>query len=209
MARTRQRFGRTNPVPFPTPHQAIGLSSTSNDDPGQSSDTDTLVNNDIPEQIRIRPDIPDDIDPEDQRTPRDLLLLETRGEEDPFNVDSPDFEWPELTLVDQEIMGAARATAWEFRRRDVEDRTTNHLPLPRESMDLYLATERGEPLDSPNTTPLHECLEANSQREIWDPASGRRLHQLRPRTADEQGALEHALSCIVWQERPWCSRAAL
>ncbi len=116
MARTRQHFGRTNPVPFPTPRQAIGLSSTSNDDPGQSSDTDTLINNDVPEQIRIRPDIPNDIDPEDQRTPRELLLLETRGEEDPFNVDGPDFEWPELTLVDQEIMGAARATAWEFRR---------------------------------------------------------------------------------------------
>ncbi len=30
-----------------------------------------------------------------------------------------------------------------------------------------------------------------------------------PRTAEEQGALEHALACNVWQEAPWRSRAAM
>ncbi len=76
-------------------------------------------------------------------------------------------------------------------------------------MDLYLAIERGEQLDAPDATPLVEQLNANAQREIWDPAPGRRLSHLQPQTADEQDALEHALSCLVWQERPWCSRAAL
>ncbi len=137
-----------HPVPFPTPCRALRLPSTSNDDPTQTSDTDTLVNRDVPEQILIRPNVPDDIDPKDQRTPRELLLLETRGEEDPFNVDGPDFEWPELASVDREIMGIARAMAWEFRRRDVEDRATNDLPGPREPMALYLALHRGEPLDA-------------------------------------------------------------
>ncbi len=116
LASTRRRPGRQNTVPFPTPRQAIGLPSTSNDDPAQTSDTDTLVDRDVPEQIRIRPDVPDDIptnesDPEDQRTSRELLHPETRREEDPFNVNGPDFEWPELSEVDREIMGAARVTA--------------------------------------------------------------------------------------------------
>ncbi len=122
LAGTHRRLRRQNTVPFPTPRRAIGLPSTSNNDPDQTSDTDTLVDRDIPEQIRIRPDVPEDIrttdriDPdEDQRTPRELLLLETRGEEDPFNVDGPNFEWPELSTIDREIMGIARATAWEFR----------------------------------------------------------------------------------------------
>ncbi len=63
MARTRQRIRRQNPVPFPTPRRALHLPSTSNDDP--ASDTDTLVNRDIPKQIRICPDIPEDIIPSD------------------------------------------------------------------------------------------------------------------------------------------------
>ncbi len=61
LARTRPRLRRSNPVPFPTPRRAIGLPSTSNDDPDQTSDTDTLIDRDIPEQIRIHPDIPEDI----------------------------------------------------------------------------------------------------------------------------------------------------
>ncbi len=77
-------------------------------------------------------------------------------------------------------MGAARATAWEFRRRDIEDRTTDGLPGPREPMALFLALNRGEPLDSPNAAPLSERLELNDNREVWDPAPGRRLHHLRP-----------------------------
>ncbi len=76
-------------------------------------------------------------------------------------------------------------------------------------MALYLTLNQGEPLGSPNSAPLVERIAANAQREIWDPAPGRRLLHLQPQTADEQGALEHALSCIIWQEGPWCSQAAL
>ncbi len=72
-------------------------------------------------------------------------------------------------------------------------------------MALYLTLNRGELLSSPDAAPLSERLELNANREIWDPAPGRRLLTLRPRTADEQGALEHALSCLVWQERLWRS----
>ncbi len=119
VARARQRIRGQDRVPFPTPCRAIGLPSTSNDDPAQTSDTDTLVDRDIPEQIQIRPDVPEDVttnEPEDGRTSRELLTLDIRGEEDPFNVDSPDFEWPELDEVDRDVLGAARVTAWEFRR---------------------------------------------------------------------------------------------
>ncbi len=214
LAGTSRRHRGQDRVPFPTPRRAIGLPSTSNDDPAQTSDTDTLVDRDVPEQIRIRPDVPEDIpanesNAEDQRTSRELLTLDVRGEEDPFNVDGPDFEWPEPDEVDRDILGAARLTAWEFRRRDVEDRAVNGIPGPRESMGPYLALNRGEPLDAPNATSLSERLELNANREIWDPAAGRRLLTLRPRTAEEQGALEHALACIVWQEIPWRSRAAM
>ncbi len=212
LVRPRRRIGGQNRIPFPTPRRAIGLPSTSNDDP--TSDTDTLVQGDIPEQIRIRPDVPMDVttdepDTIDERTSRELLALDHRGEEDPFNVDGPDFEWPELDEVDRDIMGAARSTAWEFRRRDVEDRAVDNIPGPREPMAIYLATNRGEPLDTPGALPLSERLERNANREIWDPAAGRRLLTLRPRTTEEQGALEHALACIVWQEAPWRSRAAM
>ncbi len=212
LASTSRRIGRQNRVPFPTPRRAIGLPSTSNDDPAQTSDTDTLVDGDIPEQIRIRPDVPDDIpadESEDQRSSRELLTLEHRGEEDPFNVDGPDYEWPELEEIDRDIMGAARATAWEFRRNDVKSRAVDGVPGPREPMGLYLAHNRGESLDNPNAAPISERLELNANREIWDPSPGRRLLTLRPRTAEEQGALEHALACIVWQEGPWRSRAAM
>ncbi len=61
LARTRPRLRRQNPVPFPTPRRAIGLLSTSNDNPPETSDPDTLVERDIPEQIRIRPEVPEDI----------------------------------------------------------------------------------------------------------------------------------------------------
>ncbi len=133
VARTRRGIRGQDRVSFPTPRRALGLPSTSNDDPAQTSDTDTLVERDVPEQIRIRPDVPEDIpanESEDGRTSRELLTLETRGEEDPFNVDGPDFEWPELDEVDRDILGAARVTAWEFRRRDVEDRVVDGIPGP-------------------------------------------------------------------------------
>ncbi len=173
LARTSRRLRRQNPVPFPTSRRAINLPSTSNDDPTQTSDTDTLINRDIPEQIRIRPDIPENIptditnDPDDQRTPRELLHLKTKEKRDPFNVDGPDFEWPKLSDVDREVMGIARATAWEFRRRDIEDRAVDNVPGPREPMALYLALNRGEPLDSPDAAPLSKRLELNANREIW------------------------------------------
>ncbi len=176
-----------------------------------TSDTDTLVHSDIPKAIRIQPvpNVPRDIDPdEDQHTPRELLRLEHRGEEDPFNVDGPDFEWPKLAPIDREIMGAARATAREFRRHDIEDHAT--VPLgPQRTMDLYLALNRGEPLNDPGALPLNEQILANQERRVWDPAVGSWVRDLQPRTADEQSALEHALSCVVWQEGPWCSHAAL
>ncbi len=190
LARTSRRLRRQNPIPFPTPHRAIGLSSTSNDDPAQTSDTDTLVDRDIPEQIPIRPDVPEDIptsladndDPnEDQRTSRELLLLETRGEEDVFNIDGPDFEWPKLSPVDREIMGVARTVAWEWRRHDIENRSTNGLPGPREPIALFLALNRGEPLGSPDAAPLSEWLELNANREIWDPPPrGKDTHSSTP-----------------------------
>ncbi len=181
VAGTRRCLRRQNPVPFPTPRRAIGLPSTSNDDPAQTSDTDTLVDQDIPEQIGIHPDVPEDIPTsitnndeqgENQPTSRNLLRLDTRREEDVFNVDGPDFEWPELSEVDREIMGVARTVAWEWRRHDVENRSTNGQPGPREPMALYLALNRGEPLGSPDAAPLSERLELNANREIWDPAPG-------------------------------------
>ncbi len=76
-------------------------------------------------------------------------------------------------------------------------------------MALYLALNRGEPLGSPGAASLSERLGLNATREVWDPAAGRRLLHLRPCTADEQSALEHALACLVWQEVPWRSRAAM
>ncbi len=74
VARAHQRLRRQNPVPFPTPRRALHLPSTSNDDPAQISDTDTLVERDVPKQICICPDVPEDIPTtnpgtdEDQRT---------------------------------------------------------------------------------------------------------------------------------------------
>ncbi len=43
LARTRPCLRRQDRVSFPTPCRAIGLPSTSNNDPNQTSDTDTLV----------------------------------------------------------------------------------------------------------------------------------------------------------------------
>ncbi len=76
-------------------------------------------------------------------------------------------------------MGVARTVAWEWRRHDVENRTTDGQPGPREPMALYLALNRGEPLGSPNAAPLSERLQLNANREIWDPAPGRRILTLR------------------------------
>ncbi len=167
MDRACPHLRRTNRIPFPTARRAISLPSTSNKEPDRLPDTD------IPEEIRIHPDIPTNIDPErDQHSPRELLGLEHREEEDPFNADGPNFEWPELAPVDREILGFARAYAWDIQQRDIEERTTDHLPSPREPMDLYLAINRGEPLDAPGAAPFEERLVANTGRTIWDPAPG-------------------------------------
>ncbi len=149
--RTRPRLRKTNHIPFPTPCQARCLPSTSNEEPDELPDTD------VPEEIRILSNTPTDIDPEeDRQSPQELLGIEHRGEEDPFNADGPDFEWPELAPVDCEILGFTRAHAWDAQRRDVEERTTDHLPGSRELMDIYLALNRGEPLDSPGAVTLEE-----------------------------------------------------
>ncbi len=61
--RARPHIRGMDRVPFPTTRRAIGLPSTSNDEP------DHLPDADIPKEIRILPDVPHNIDPEeDQRT---------------------------------------------------------------------------------------------------------------------------------------------
>ncbi len=117
----------------------------------------------------------------------------------PFNVDGPDFEWPELSDADRGIMGIARATAWEFRRRDVEDRTTDGPPPgPREPMaPLPRPQPRGA--HSVLLTPLPYLSDSSSMpiARYGIPLRDEDYSTFDPQTADKQGALEHALTCIV------------
>lgn len=135
LAGAPRRLCRTVQVPFPQTSIDAPLASSSNSEPD-------LLPHDIPDEIRNTPDVPEDIrihDDTEGETSRQRLQLEHRGAEDPFNADSPDFEWPELANVNIHILGRARATAWELRRADIVARATKHEPAPHEPMALYLA----------------------------------------------------------------------
>ncbi|KAK0232157.1 hypothetical protein EDD85DRAFT_956014 [Armillaria nabsnona] len=68
-----------------------------------------------------------------------------RAAENPFNPAGPDYEWPALADIDQEISGPERSAAWELRRQDVETRGA-HPDFPCSNMDFYLAIYRGDEL---------------------------------------------------------------
>ncbi len=70
-------------------------------------------------------------------------------------------------------------------------------------MDFYLVLNQGERLDVEGTAPLEQRLATNWDRSLFAPAPGCRLYRLRPRTNNEQGALEHALANLVRGEGPY------
>lgn len=70
-------------------------------------------------------------------------------------------------------------------------------------MDFYLVLNQGERLDAEGTAPLKQRLTTNRDRSLFAPAPGHRLYGLRPRTNNEQGALEHALANLVSGEVPY------
>ena len=110
--------------------------------------------------------------------------------DDPFNPNGDDYEWPILSPRDREIFSPARTAAWLVRRVDVETRTTNP-PLPRSTMDNWLAIASGDPIESGGMVEnIQARLESNRDRHLYPANPGPRVYGLRPRTAEEQSNLE-------------------
>ncbi len=127
-------------------------------------------------------------------------LIRTRRESDPLNPHSPDYDWPNLSQVDREILGPERVRAWELRQRDVDGRLEGcgRHSRPRQSMDRFLATHRGDPLVGTNIeAQITARIFANRDRSVFGPAfGGDRLDNLRPRTPLGQRLLENHLRAL-------------
>ncbi len=127
-------------------------------------------------------------------------LVRVRRASDPLNPHAFDYDWPNLSQVDREILGPERVRAWELRQRDVDgrlERRGRH-SRPRTSMDRFLATHRGDPLVGTSIeAQITARIFANRDRSVHGPAfGGNRLNNLRPRTPLEQRLLENHLRAL-------------
>ncbi len=160
-----------------------------------------LSDSDTSSEIAIErlPDTPEYVDPlpfaddgEDSEPP-----VRIRRGSDPLNPHALDYDWPNLSQVDREILGPERVRAWEFRQRDVDRRMEGRgrSPRARQSMDRFLATHRGDPLTGTFIeAQITARIFANRDRSQFCPAfGGNRLDNLRPRTPTEQRLLENQL----------------
>ncbi len=127
-------------------------------------------------------------------------FIRIRRGSDPLNPHSLDYDWPNLSQVDREIFGLERVRAWELRQRDVDGRLEgrDRHSRPRQSMDRFLATHRGDPLVGMNLeAQITARIFANRDRSVYRPAfGGNRLDNLRPRTPLEQRLLENHLRAL-------------
>ncbi len=127
-------------------------------------------------------------------------VVRTRRGSDPLNPHLFDYDWPNLSTVDREIFGPERVRAWELRQRDIDGRLEGRgrHSRPRQSMDRFLATHRGDPLVETNLeAQITARIFANRDRSIFRPAfGGDRLDNLRPRTPLEQRLLENHLRAL-------------
>ncbi len=119
---------------------------------------------------------------------------------DPLNPHTPDYDWPNLSQVDREIFGPERVRAWELRQRDVDRRMEGRGrdSRPRQSMDRFLATHRGDPLVGTSLeAQITARIFANRDRAQFGPVfGGDRLDNLQPRTPYEQRLLENQLRAL-------------
>ncbi len=119
---------------------------------------------------------------------------------DPLNPHAPDYDWPHLSQVDREIFGPERVRAWELRQRDVDRRMEGRGrdSRPRQSMDRFLATHRGDPLVGTSLeAQITARIFANRDRSQFRPAfGGDQLDNLQPRTPYEQRLLENQLRAL-------------
>lgn len=127
--------------------------------------------------------------------PRFPLRTHTTGD-NPFNPRGEDYNWPSLSAADRALFGEARTLAWELHWEDVERRAIR--PISWISMDLWLAVNRGDPIepgDEGFTIEAH--IYYNRSCTWYNAESGTRLDDLQPRTAEEQHQLEAALSILA------------
>ncbi len=130
----------------------------------------------------------------------DEPVIRIRRGSDPLNPHAPDYDWLNLSQVDREIFGPERVRAWELRQRDVDGRMErrDRNSRPRQSMDRFLATHRGDPLVRTSIeAQITAQIFANRDRSQFRPAfGGNQLNHLRPRTPYEQRLLENQLRAL-------------
>ncbi len=189
--RPRPWMERPRPFPLFIDDLIAGL-------PIEFSDSDTSSEVAI-EQL---PDAPEYLDPlpfADEAEDSEPAVRIRRGS-DPLNPHAPDYDWPNLSQVDWEIFGPERVRAWELRQRDVDRRMEGRSrdSRPRQSMDRFLATHRGDPLVGTSLeAQITARIFANRDRSRFPPAfGGDRLDNLRPRTPAEQRLLENRLRAL-------------
>ncbi len=206
MARTHQRIRGQDRVPFPHPPSSYRITIHFK----RRSRTDIRhrhprrqghprADSNPPRRPRRYPD---------QRVrPRGSTILARsppprhRGEEDPFNVDGPDYEWPGLDDVDRDIMGITRATAWEFRRRDVEDRAVQRRSRAHENPWPYTSPFTGaNPSTLPTPCPYPSAWSATPTGRYGTPPQGEGYLPFGPELLKSRALWNTPFACIIWQK---------
>ncbi|KAK0210683.1 hypothetical protein DFS33DRAFT_1378664 [Desarmillaria ectypa] len=83
----------------------------------------------------------------------------------PFNIDGANYNWPELSDVDRDLFD------W---------------PESRPDMDEWLALNRDDPIQRPNSEPtIQAYIHANQHRNLFPPAAGDLVPGLCSQTAAE------------------------
>ncbi len=122
---------------------------------------------------------------------------------DPFYPHWNDYDWPDLSIQDQEILGPEQTAAWDLRWQDLERWLPAAGQRVWEPIGYYLATERGNEITG---TPAarQETIMArifvNQNQELYPPAEGNRVRDARLHTAEEQRGLEDTLRELVARE---------
>ncbi|SJL08497.1 uncharacterized protein ARMOST_11861 [Armillaria ostoyae] len=97
-----------------------------------------------------------------------------RDDDDPLNPNGHDYEWPELDAVDRAFLGPYRSQAWELRRLDIEQRSS-------EDPAFHDAAERPQYVQEYTPTDLERSssppLAASSWMHAPEPTTSRELSQ--------------------------------
>ncbi len=136
-------------------------------------------------------------------------LVRSWSDSDPLNPQGPNYEWPKLNDIDQEILSPHRTAAWKIRQNDFDAWAGwPHKQYPWVNMGYYLATERGDqPLGRRSsegtfynswTLGIASQIHENQDWSLFPTSAGNRVQcGIHARTLSEQIWIEADLNALA------------